>query len=58
SLLTSLKIRGLVEIEREKYLQHGLAGASRDLEHGHAPDRRSGLRTGGDRSSWTLAGWG
>ncbi|PWY66579.1 actin-like ATPase domain-containing protein [Aspergillus eucalypticola CBS 122712] len=58
SLLTSLKIRGLVEIEREKYLQHGLAGASRDLEHGYAPDRRSGLRTGGDRSSWTLAGWG
>ncbi|PWY92081.1 actin-like ATPase domain-containing protein [Aspergillus heteromorphus CBS 117.55] len=59
SLLTSLKTRGLVEIEREKYLQHGLAGASRDLEtHGHAPDRRSGLRTGGDRSSWTLAGWG
>ncbi|PWY80367.1 actin-related protein RO7 [Aspergillus sclerotioniger CBS 115572] len=59
SLLTSLKIRGLVEIEREKYLQHGLAGATRELEmHGHAPDRRLGLRTGGDRSSWTLAGWG
>lgn len=59
SLVTSLKIRGLVEIEREKYLQHGLAGASRDLEsHGHVLDRRSGLRSGGDRSSWTLAGWG
>lgn len=59
SLVTSLKVRGLVEIDREKYLQHGLAGASRDLEsHGHVPDRRSGLRSGGDRSSWTLAGWG
>ncbi|PKY05861.1 actin-like ATPase domain-containing protein [Aspergillus campestris IBT 28561] len=59
SLATSLKIRGVVEIEREKYLQHGLAGASRDLEsHGHVPDRRSGLRAGGDRSSWTLGGWG
>ncbi|OJK04988.1 hypothetical protein ASPACDRAFT_1861933 [Aspergillus aculeatus ATCC 16872] len=62
SLTTSLKIRGLVEIEREKYLQHGLAGATRDFEtHGHhVPDRRSGLRAGGggDRSSWTLAGWG
>ncbi|RAH72867.1 putative actin-related protein RO7 [Aspergillus aculeatinus CBS 121060] len=62
SLTTSLKIRGLVEIEREKYLQHGLAGATRDYEtqgH-HIPDRRSGLRAGGggDRSSWTLAGWG
>ncbi|KAE8149742.1 hypothetical protein BDV25DRAFT_155790 [Aspergillus avenaceus] len=59
SLVAGLKIRSLVEIEREKYLQHGLAGASRDLDtHGYVPDRRSGLRSGGDRSSWTLAGWG
>lgn len=58
SLTTSLKVRGLVEIDRERFLQHGLAGASRDLEHGHVPDRRSGLRSGGDRSSWTLGGWG
>ncbi|OJJ44332.1 hypothetical protein ASPZODRAFT_144908 [Penicilliopsis zonata CBS 506.65] len=56
SLVTALKVRGLVEIEREKYVQHGLAGASRDLDT-HVPDRRSGLRAG-DRSSWTLAGWG
>ncbi|KAJ5181512.1 hypothetical protein N7449_011659 [Penicillium cf. viridicatum] len=56
SLTTSLKIRGMVEIEREKFLQHGLAGATRDIEH-PVPDRRSGLRSGGDRSSWTLAGW-
>ncbi|KAJ5103551.1 hypothetical protein N7532_004080 [Penicillium argentinense] len=55
SLVTSLKIRGMVEIEREKFLQHGLAGATRDLEQ-PIPDRRSGLRAG-DRSSWTLAGW-
>ncbi|KAJ5643600.1 uncharacterized protein N7484_006107 [Penicillium longicatenatum] len=54
SLVTSLKIRGMVEIEREKFLQHGLAGGTRDSEP--APDRRSGLRAG-DRSSWTLAGW-
>ncbi|KAI2685521.1 hypothetical protein LCP963914a_4848 [Penicillium roqueforti] len=56
SLTTSLKIRGMVEIEREKFLQHGLAGATRDIDH-PVPDRRSGLRSGGDRSSWTLAGW-
>ncbi|KAL4878658.1 hypothetical protein BJY04DRAFT_109191 [Aspergillus karnatakaensis] len=71
SLATSLKIRGLVEIEREKYLQNGLSGASREFEHlsSHREsqqalgsgltnngDRRS-LRVG-DRSSWTLAGWG
>lgn len=55
SLVTSLKIRGMVEIEREKFLQHGLAGATRELEP-PVPDRRSGLRAG-DRSSWTLAGW-
>ncbi|CAG8908453.1 unnamed protein product [Penicillium egyptiacum] len=56
SLTTSLKIRGTVEIEREKFLQQGLAGATRDLDY-PVPDRRSGLRSGGDRSSWTLAGW-
>lgn len=56
SLTASLKIRSMVEIEREKFLQHGLAGASRDIDHS-VPDRRSGLRSGGDRSSWTLAGW-
>ncbi|KAJ5481336.1 hypothetical protein N7475_000148 [Penicillium sp. IBT 31633x] len=56
SLTTSLKIRGMVEIEREKFLHHGLAGATRDIDH-PVPDRRSGLRSGGDRSSWTLAGW-
>ncbi|KAJ5574096.1 uncharacterized protein N7459_008523 [Penicillium hispanicum] len=55
SLVTSLKIRGMVEIEREKFLQHGLVGGSRDSEP-PVPDRRSGLRAG-DRSSWTLAGW-
>ena len=59
SLATSLKVRGMVEIDREKFLQHGIAGASRDLDsHGHVPDRRSGLRSGGDRSSWTLGAWG
>ncbi|KAJ5092908.1 hypothetical protein N7456_008769 [Penicillium angulare] len=55
SLMTGLKVRGMVEIEREKFLQHGLAGGTRDSEH-PVPDRRSGLRAG-DRSSWTLAGW-
>lgn len=98
SLVASLKVRGTVEIERDKFLQYGLVGASRGGSgggessmlshsahahahghgHGHTqsisrshgaamggstttgsgPDRRSGLRVGGDRSSWTLAGWG
>ncbi|KAM5448526.1 hypothetical protein MaudCBS49596_005320 [Microsporum audouinii] len=61
SLLASLKVKGLVEVEREKYLQHGLAGANRDYDL-HPPERRSGhgpgaARSGGDRSSWTLGEW-
>ncbi|KAF3491445.1 uncharacterized protein GIQ15_00962 [Arthroderma uncinatum] len=61
SLLTSLKVKGLVEVEREKYIQHGLAGASRDFDL-NPPERRSGhgpgaARSGGDRSSWTLGEW-
>ncbi|RAO64866.1 uncharacterized protein BHQ10_000878 [Talaromyces amestolkiae] len=61
SLITSLKIRGLVEVEREKFLRDGLASASRDLDgHHQVADRRSGVRSSviSDRSSWTLAGWG
>lgn len=55
SLVTSVKIRGMVEVDREKFMQHGLAGGTREPEN-PVPDRRSGLRAG-DRSSWTLAGW-
>lgn len=61
SLVTSLKIRGLVEIEREKFLRDGLASATRDWDgHHQVADRRSGVRSSviSDRSSWTLAGWG
>ncbi|KAE8557216.1 hypothetical protein EYB25_001922 [Talaromyces marneffei] len=61
SLVTSLKIRGLVEVERERFLRDGLASATRDLEgHHQVADRRSGVRSSviSDRSSWTLAGWG
>lgn len=62
SLVTSLKIRGLVDVEREKFLRDGLASASRDLDghHHQIADRRSGVRSSviSDRSSWTLAGWG
>ena len=59
SLLTSLKVKGSVEIEREKFLQHGLAGAHRDADISVVPQRTGGpSRSGGDRTSWTLAGWG
>ncbi|KAK2746629.1 hypothetical protein FQN57_002973 [Myotisia sp. PD_48] len=63
SLLASLKIKGLVEVEREKFLQHGLTGATRDGNVSSHTERRSGYgsgiaRSGGDRSSWTLGEWG
>ena len=61
SLLASLKIKGFVEVEREKFLSHGLTGAHRDVEISVLPQRQSHgpglLKPGGDRSSWTLAGW-
>jgi hypothetical protein len=61
SLLAGLKIKGFVEVEREKFLSHGLAGAHRDVEISVVPQRQSYgpgvLKPGGDRSSWTLAGW-
>jgi actin-related protein len=63
SLLASLKIRGFVEVERETFLQHGLAGAKNSVGGSvqAAPQRASyggGLsKAGGERKSWTLAGW-
>ncbi len=61
SLLTSMKIKGFVEMEREKFLQHGLAGAHRSMDVSVVAQRPSygpvPSRAGGDRSSWTLAGW-
>jgi actin-related protein len=61
SLLASLKIKGFVEVEREKFISHGLTGAHRDGDLSVVPQRQSygsgTLKTGGDRSSWTLAGW-
>ncbi len=61
SLLASLKVKGFVEIEREKYLSHGLNGAHRDVEISVVPQKQSYgpgvLKSGGERSSWTLAGW-
>ncbi|OJD23183.1 hypothetical protein ACJ73_05463 [Blastomyces percursus] len=63
SLVASLRVKGIVEIEREKFMQHGLAGASRDSDLTHMVERRSGYgpgigRSGSERSSWTLGEWG
>ena len=62
SLLASLKVKGSVEVERDRFLSHGLSGAHRYLDVSVVPPRQSfasGMpRAGGERSSWTLAGWG
>ena len=62
SLLASLKVKSVVEIERERFLSHGVSGASREAETSVVPQRTSsfavGVSKGGDRSSWTLGCWG
>ncbi|KAF2998289.1 hypothetical protein E8E13_007249 [Curvularia kusanoi] len=62
SLVTNQRVRGIVEIERERYLQHGLQGASRDKEVSVIPQRQSMMGPGvargaGERVSWTLGVW-
>ena len=63
SLVASLKIKGFVEVERETFLQYGLAGAKNNVGGSvqAVPKRASyggGLsKVGGERRSWTLAGW-
>lgn len=61
SLVAHQRIRGIVEIERERYLQHGLQGASREKEVSVIPQRQSmgpGVARGaGERVSWTLGVW-
>lgn len=63
SLVAQLRIKGIVEIERERFLKEGLYGASRDKEVSVVPQRQSmvagavGGRGGGERASWTLGVW-
>jgi actin-related protein len=61
SLVAQQRIKGIVEIERERYLQHGLQGASREKEVSVLQQRQSmgpGVGRGaGERASWTLGVW-
>ena len=66
SMLSSLKVKGVVEIDRDVFLQSGMAGARKEADTsnegskakrqsmGAAAAARSG---GGDRRSWTLGNW-
>ena len=60
SLLATLRIKGILEIERDIYLQYGLAGARKDAadvsvvaQKNLAPD----MPKAGERVSWTLGAW-
>ncbi|KAI9737526.1 MAG: hypothetical protein M1834_009681 [Cirrosporium novae-zelandiae] len=62
SMIAGLKARGLVEIERDKFLQAGLLGANKEMEVSVLPKRQSyghaiPKAIAGDRSTWTLGAW-
>lgn len=61
SLVASLKIKGVVEIERDSFLQHGLAGARKDSETSTTQTRQSFgpnvPKPGSEKPGWTLGGW-
>ena len=59
SLFVSLRIKGVVEVERDSFLQHGLAGARKDGEAGAAGTTQKGVSRPslGGQSGWTLGPW-
>lgn len=62
SLVTLLKVKSFVEIQRDRFLAHGLGGASRELDISVVQPQGRGAPTArpkaGERTSWTLSGWG
>lgn len=62
SLMTALKVKSLVEVQRDRFLTQGLGGAVRELDVSVVPQQGRGPLTSrskaGERTSWTLSGWG
>jgi actin-related protein len=66
SLLTNLRIRGLVEIDKERFLQHGFVGGAvvgkkESVEEPIRSSRQSmgpGVRGQGERGPWGMSVWG
>jgi actin-related protein len=64
ALIGNLKVKGIAQIEQDKFLQHGLAGASKEGDISVTTQRfsigPSGTRgtSAGERSSWTLGVFG
>ena len=57
SLLASLRIKGVVEVERDSFLQHGLAGARRDVEASAGSQKAIPRPSMGWQTGWTLGPW-
>ena len=57
SLLANLRIKGVVDIDRDSFLQHGLAGARREAEVNVATQRNLPRARTGERGGWTLGTW-
>lgn len=61
SLVGSLKIKGVADIDRDTFLQHGLAGARKEAESSVPQHRKSiGPNLAGgiaERPGWTLGAW-
>ncbi|KAK7564108.1 hypothetical protein IWX49DRAFT_535690 [Phyllosticta citricarpa] len=64
SLVSSLRVRGIVEIEKDRFMQHGLATATREPGSVERSSKRlsslgsaGGAGGKGDRGSWTLGVW-
>ena len=62
SLAAGLKIKGVVEVERDSFMQYGLAGARKDSEMNTMAQRQSfgpnANKAGiGEKSGWTLGAW-
>lgn len=57
SLLVSLRVKGVVEIDRDAFLQHGMAGARRDAEASAAPQKGMARASMGSAGGWTLGPW-
>ena len=63
SLVASLKVKGVVDIERDTFLQHGLTGARKEADcSGSTQHRQSvgpNIPRGGipERQGWTLGAW-
>ena len=61
SLAAGLRIKGIAEIERDSFMQHGLAGAKQETDPGVLHSRQSfgpGMPSSGmEKVGWTLGQW-